>query len=246
MKKEEAHNNIWDTPSVTAGSPEGKALVKTITDTIKSPAADSEFTLDGLQNDFPTATELERFVYDQTGLILSLKGRANSLKYTIALSALNGEKIDAKYLGTVNPYYDKLDAVPTENLKPVPPRDARLPHIDTIQNSFVCRTMTHPDENFRAEDRKIDVLFRKYTNGAISYEALGPLDTRPVGEKQDKFGRIRPEYIVWVDPRTGEQLLQHENGQLTPRGKLLRAEMMKKEINRVTNQWDIWLSLIHI
>ena len=39
------------------------------------------FDMEGLMTDFPNATELQKFVYDQTGIVLNLKGRANRIKY---------------------------------------------------------------------------------------------------------------------------------------------------------------------
>ena len=63
-----------------------------------------------------------------------------------------------------------------------------------------------------------------------------PLSPRPHGEKIDKFGRIRPEIIKWVDPRTGEQIVQREDGTLTPIGRRLRAMMQTFKFND-SNQW---------
>jgi hypothetical protein len=78
--------------------------------------------------------------------------------------------------------------------------------------------------------------FRKYMNGVITYEVLGPIEPRPVGEKIDKWGKTRPEIIKWVDPRTGEQLVQREDGTLTPVGRRLKAMMQTMKYND-TNQW---------
>ena len=66
----------------------------------KSILTHPEFDIEGLMTDFPTATELERFVYDQTGVVLNLKGRANKLKYQIAMDVLNNVEIDPKYTGS--------------------------------------------------------------------------------------------------------------------------------------------------
>ena len=74
----------------------------------------------------------------------------------------------------------------------------------------------------------------------ISYEITGPLDLMPHGEKQDKFGRIRPEIIKWIDPRTGEQVLARRDGTLTPLGRNLKAIMQKMSVNN-SNQWNIWI-----
>jgi hypothetical protein len=199
-----------------------------------------EYDIDGLMTDFPTATELERFVFDQTGLVLTLKGRANKLKYQVAMDVLNGQDIDAKFIGTDNPYLERADLIPVEAMKEPAPRDPTLPGPDQVQNNFVSRFMAHPDPDFRAQDRKVDCLFRKYKNGMISYEVMGPLDQRPHGEKMDKFGRLRPEIIRWVDPRTGEQVIVRKDGTLTPVGRNIRAVMQTMRINN-SNWWDTWI-----
>ena len=72
------------------------------------------FDLEGLMTDFPTAKELERFVYDQTGIVLNLKGRANKLKYTVALDVLNGVEVDPAFVGVENPYIERIDMVPED------------------------------------------------------------------------------------------------------------------------------------
>ena len=74
----------------------------------------------------------------------------------------------------------------------------------------------------------------------ISYEVLGPIDQRPEGEKMDKFGRMRPEIIRWIDPRTGEQLVVRKDGTLTPQGRNLRGMMQKMKFNN-SNWWDVWV-----
>jgi hypothetical protein len=199
-----------------------------------------DYDLEGLMNDFPTAKELERFVYDQMGIVLNLKGRANKLKYQVAMDVLNGKTVDEKFLGGENPYIDKNDLVPIDPIKPTPDRDPSLPPHSQVQNTFYVGTFPHPDEIARAKDMKCHMLFRKYKNGVITYEILGPLSQNPVGEKMDKFGRTRPEVIKWFDPRTGEQLLQREDGTLTPVGRRLRATMLTYKINN-GNQWDIFI-----
>jgi hypothetical protein len=78
--------------------------------------------------------------------------------------------------------------------------------------------------------------FKKYKNGMITYEVIGPIEPRPFGEKIDKWGKVRPEIIRWVDPRTGEQIVQRSDGTLTPIGRRLRAMMQTFRYN-TTNQW---------
>jgi len=206
------------------------------------PAATNagEYDIEGLMTDFPTATELERFVYDETGIVLQLKGRANKLKYQVAMDALNGLTIESKYIGGENPYIDRTELVPIDPIKEPPARDKNLPDRSQVQNVFLSNVVPHPDEEARAQDKKVSMLFRKYNNGMISYEILGPLSQRPHGEKIDKFGRTRPEVIKWVDPRTGEQTVMREDGTLTPQGKRLRAMMQTFKVNK-SNQWDVWI-----
>jgi hypothetical protein len=200
----------------------------------------SSFDIDGLMTDFPTATDLERFVYDQTGIVLNLKGRANKLKYQVAMDALNGLAIDDVLIGSDNPYIDRTELVPIDPIKEPPARDKSLPERSETQNIFYSPVIPHPDADQRAQDKKVHMMFRKYKNGMISYEILGPLEQRPHGEKIDKFGRTRPEVIKWVDPRTGEQVIMRADGTLTPQGKRLRATMQTFRVNN-TNQWEVWI-----
>lgn len=242
-KIESSEENVWDAPSKDT-QPVTPKEVKEITESIKpvkaKPKAEVQFDLEGLMTDFPTAKDLERFVYDETGLVLNLKGRANKLKYQVAMDALNGVEIDPAFVGDENPYVDKAEMVPVEDMKPTPPRDPSLPTRDHQQNAFVTGMIPHPDEDFRAQNRKIQTVFRKYKNGMISYEVLGPIDPRPHGEKIDKFGRVRPEVIKWVDPRTGEQVVVRADGTLTPMGRNLRALMQKFRVNK-SNAWEVWV-----
>ena len=207
-----------------------------------APKAESsaDFDLEGLMTDFPTATDLERFVYDQTGIVLNLKGRANKLKYQVAMDVLNGQNIESKFIGTENPYIDRTELVPIDPIKDKPVRDPSLPAQTETQNLFISNQIAHPDYEARAQDKKVSVRFRKYKTGEISYEILGPLEQRPFGEKIDKFGRTRPEVIKWVDPRTGEQVIVRQDGSMTPQGRKLRAMMQTFKVNK-SNHWDTWI-----
>lgn len=241
MKKQsQSTPSPWDDTPVTPEAHE-ETKPQTKQEVIaKTAVAGVEFDMEGLMTDFPTAKELERFVYDQTGIVLNLKGRANKLKYSVALDVLNGKEVDPTFVGGDNPYIEKADMVPVEDLKPTPKRDASLPDHTHIQNQFVSRMVPHPDPEFRALSRKVDCVFRKYRNGMISYEVLGPIDQRPEGEKMDKFGRMRPEIIRWVDPRTGEQVIIRKDGTLTPMGRNLKAMMQKLKFND-SNWWDVFV-----
>lgn len=235
-------DNIWDEPTTTDSAIDSAPIIVTPKEAAlaKSVEVSNEYDIDGLMTDFPTATELERFVYDQTGIVLSLKGRANKLKYQVAMDVLNGIEVDQKFIGNENPYIDRTELVPVEPLKEPPPRDSTLPDRKQVQNVFYSPVIPHPNEEARAQDKKVHMLFRKYKNGMISYEILGPLEQKPYGEKIDKYGRTRPEVIKWVDPRTGEQTIMREDGTLTPQGKRLRAMMQTFKVNN-TNQWEVWI-----
>lgn len=228
--------NIWGADTQAVAPTE----VETPTTTPKQPVSHGEFDMEGLMTDFPTARELEKFVFDETGVVLNLKGRANRVKYQVALDVLNGAEVDPVFIGSENPYVDKNDMVPVEELREAPARDSRIPDRRELQNSFHSRQVPHPDPEFRAMGRKCDVTFRKYNNGMITYEVLGPIDQRAHGEKIDKFGRSRPEIIRWIDPRSGEQIVQFDNGTFTPMGKRLRALMQMKRVN-ASNFWDVWI-----
>jgi len=231
----------WDDVPVDPGQPvETKTQTKQEIIAKSASAVTAEFDMEGLMTDFPTAKELERFVYDQTGIVLNLKGRANKLKYQVAMDVLNGKEVDATFVGGDNPYIERADMVPVEDIKALPARDTTLPDHTHIQNQFVSRLVPHPDQEFRAQMRRVDCVFRKYKNGMISYEVLGPIDQRPEGEKMDKFGRMRPEIIRWVDPRTGEQVMVREDGTLSPMGRNLRAMMQRQKFND-SNMWAVFV-----
>lgn len=233
--------NIWDEPVKSTEPAEVKFDTKPAEKiVVKSTPSHPEYDIDGLMTDFPTAKELERFVYDETGHVLNLKGRANKLKYQVAMDVLNGQEVDPKFFGDENPYVDRAELIPEEPLKPTPARDTSLPDPDHLQNSFTTKAIPHPDPDYRARNRKVMTTFRKYRNGMISYEVVGPIEPRAVGEKMDKFGKMRPEYMTWVDPRTGEQVVVREDGTLTPMGRNLRALMQKMRVNN-SNQWQVWV-----
>ena len=231
----------WDDVPVDPGQPAvSKPQTRQEVIAKAAPPVTAEFDMEGLMTDFPTAKELERFVYDQTGRVLNLKGRANKLKYQVAMDVLNGKPVDDSFQGGDNPYIERADMVPVEDIKALPARDTTLPDHGHIQNQFVSRLVPHPDPEFRANMRRVDCVFRKYKNGMISYEVLGPIDQRSEGEKMDKFGRMRPEIIRWIDPRTGEQVMVREDGTLSPMGRNLRAMMQRQKFND-SNMWAVFV-----
>jgi len=169
--------NPWDTSAEAAPAKAKKAKPEVAVKPAAPIGANAgEYDIDGLMTDFPTAKELERFVFDETGIVLNLKGRANKLKYQVAMDVLNGEQVDPKFVGGDNPYIDRTELIPVEDLRPVPPKDKTLPDSNELQNIFVSNSIPHPDFEARMQDKKVSVYFRKYKTGQISYEIVGPVD----------------------------------------------------------------------
>jgi hypothetical protein len=248
MTKKITGPSPWDDNEEVQGAiqppqPETTASPKATTKAPKKVTeVDSEplFDLDGLMTDFPTAKELEKFVFDKTGLVLELKGRSNKFKYQTALDVLNGAEPDPALLGSENPYLDKNELIPTEELKPAPAADPALAKAGPVVNKFDTNLFPHPDPDWRAQDQKATVTFKKYSNGIITYEILGPIALKAVGTRLNKYGKEQAEKYVWIDPRTGEQIIKHSDGSFTPLGTKLRAFMRKQRMNS-SNQWDVWI-----
>lgn len=187
------------------------------------------FDLEGLKTDFPTATELIRFVYDETGISLNLKGRSNETKYQIALKVLNGEMdaVDAELITRANPYIDKTEMVPEDPIKELPAKDKSIPDSSQMIHQAAFDA-PHPDPEHRAQDKKVTVHFRRYRNGMLTMQVVGPVNVMPRGVRQDKFGRNRPEAIGWDDPRTEERIMRHANGEYTPAGSGMKGYLEAK------------------
>lgn len=248
--KKDAKPDVWDItdeneksslPAAMAPEADTPKAVKAAapTATKNTTPISLEFDLDGLMTDFPTATELQKFVYDRTGVVLDVKGRANKLKYQIAMDVLNGAEAPAEFTGTQNPYLDRNELIPEEELKVVPAPPADVQGVAEVTR-YVSNSFPHPDTEWQAQDIKATVIFRKYANDIITYEIIGPIGKKAVGERINKFGVKQPERIVWIDPRTGEQVIRRENGQLTPLGTRLQAHMKRQKVNK-TNAWDLWI-----
>ena len=135
--------NIWDDTAETVTPVEPSAKPTKLKKPAEPELVDREFDIEGLMTDFPTAKDLERFVYDETGIVLNLKGRANKLKYQIAMDTLNGVSVEERYVGKDNPYLDKTDLVPEEPLKTLPPRDPAIPDRTDLQNEFFTAFVPH-------------------------------------------------------------------------------------------------------
>ena len=217
--------------------PTEAAIPQTVND-LKPPKI--EYSLAGLKGDFPTAKELEQFVFDETHVALKLKGIDPEKKYEIALAVLNNESVDPQYISGANPYVDPAEMIPEDPLKPIPRRDPRLPKAEPLC-VFHDMTVPHPDSNMRALDARVTVCFKTYEDGSISYEVVGPLEKQSYGEKVDKYGRPRPEKFVWIDPRTGEQGLRYSDGSYSRMGQRLRSMMEMKRVNRTQSVWSVWI-----
>lgn len=233
----------WDDAPVKSEEPVKPAPKKTAEPQVKatkdSKIIEPLYDLEGLMTDFPTAKELEKFVYDKTGLVLELKGRSNKFKYQTALDVLNGQQPDEALMGSENPYLDKNDLIPVDELKKLPARPSEVVGQQCVA-SFISKTFPHPDTEWAAAGQKCEVVFRKYINNAITYEIIGPISTRAVGTRVNKFGKEVPEKYVWVDPRTGEQVIRRDNGTYTPIGTRLRAAMQRQKVNK-SDVWAVWI-----
>ena len=197
------------------------------------------YDIDALKADLPTAKELARYVYDKTGMALDLIGKPKDDQYLAAKNALEGKKVPAEFITDDNPYVEKSDLIPEDPLKEVPAKPKDLIGLNEVTR-FGTNTFPHPHPEWKAQDVKAQVVFRKYDNGIITYEILGPIAKVPVGQKINKFGAKVPEKLTWIDPRTGEQIVRKADGNYTPIGTRLRAFMIKQKVNK-SNQWDTWI-----
>ena len=107
-------------------------------------------------------------------------------------------------------------------------------------NVFDTNLFPHPDPELKAQGQNCQVRFAKYASGMITYEILGPITKRAVGERINKYGQTVPEKYTWVDPRTGEQVIVRSDGSLTPLGSKIRAFMRRQRMNN-SNMWDVWV-----
>jgi hypothetical protein len=230
--------NPWaDEPTQPVATKATKS--KETTKPVKKVEVEPLYDIEGLMTDFPTAKELEKFVFDQTGHVLNLKGRSNKFKYQTAMDVLNGETPDPVLMGTENPYLDKNDMIPVEPMKKLPARPKEV--VGHLQVSmYISKDFPHPDGDMAALNQKCEVVFRKYTNNAITYEVVGPITARQVGMRINKFGKEVPEKYEWVDPRTGEQLIRTDSGMLTPQGTRLKNRMGKAKIGN-KSLWETFI-----
>ena len=209
------------------------------------------YNIEALKEDLPTAKELAQFVYDRTGISLDLIGKKKDEQYQAALNALEGKKVPGEFVTDENPYVDKKELIPIDEIKDLPPRNANLPDPESQIHFFGATNMPHPFDP--QSDKKVEMAFRKYNNGMITYQITGPLEQKPVGERINKYGQTQPERITWIDPRTPEEILRRADGTFTEKGRGLYAycsgekgsgiwTMIDKDIREVvernvTNPW---------
>jgi hypothetical protein len=179
------------------------------------------YDIESLKEDLPTAKELAQFVYDKTSISLDLIGKPKADQYLAAKNALEGKKVPAEYISDVNPYVDKKELIPQDELPPLPPRDKDLPAVDSRIHFFGATNMPHPLDP--QSDRKVQIDFYKYDNGVITYQINGPVEQIAIGERINKYGVKQPERYGWIDPRTEEILLKRPDGTFTEKGRGIYA-----------------------
>ena len=181
------------------------------------------YDLESLKVDLPTAKDLAQFVYDKTGIALDLVGKKKDEQYLVAKNALEGKKVPQDFLTDQNPYVDKREMIPADELKEMPARDEGLPDRESMIHFFGATNMPHPLDP--QSDRKVTIDFRKYDNGMITFQITGPVEQIPVGTKINKFGQTVPEKYTWIDPRSPEQVMRRVDGSFTERSEEHTSEL---------------------
>jgi hypothetical protein len=148
-------------------------------------------------------------------------GKPKDEQYLVAKQALEGKKIPQEYLTKENPYVDKKDLIPVDEIKDLPPRDPSLPDPGSQIHFFGATNMPHPLDP--QSDRKVTIDFRKYENGVITYQITGPLEQIAEGSRVNKYGQTVPEKFTWLDARTPEMLMRRADGTFTERGRGLHT-----------------------
>ena len=175
------------------------------------------YDIEALKADLPTAKDLAQFVYDKTQIALDLIGKPKEEQYLVAKNALEGKKIPQEYLTDENPYVDRKELIPVDEMKKIPPRPADLPPEENRVHFFGATNMPHPLDP--QSDRKVMINFWKYDNGMITYQISGPIEQVAIGSRINKFGQTQPEKYSWIDPRTEEILLRRQDGSYTEKGR---------------------------
>ena len=175
------------------------------------------YDVDALKADLPTAKDLAKFVYDKTQIALDLIGKPKEEQYLVAKNALEGKKIPSEYQTDENPYVDRKELIPVDEMKEIPPRSPDLPPETSRVHFFGATNMPHPLDP--QSDRKVMINFWKYDNGMITYQISGPVEQIAIGSRINKFGQTQPEKYSWIDPRTEEMVLRRQDGSFTEKGR---------------------------
>ena len=179
------------------------------------------FDIEALKADLPTAKELAQFVYDKTQIALDLVGKPKEEQYLVAKNALEGKKIPQEFITDQNPYVDKRETIPVDDLKQIPERNKDLPDPASQIHFFGATNMPHPLDP--QSDKKVHIGFKKYENGVITYQVMGPVEQVAVGSRLNKYGQVQPEKYTWLDPRTAEILMRRADGTFTEQGRKLHT-----------------------
>jgi len=134
----------------------------------------ASYDIEALKADLPTAKDLSQFVYDKTGISLDLIGKPKEEQYLVARNALEGKKIPSDFITDLNPYVDKREMIPVDEMKKVPERSKDLPDTSNRVHFFGATNMPHPHDP--QSDRKVQINFHKYDNGAMTYQIMGPIE----------------------------------------------------------------------
>jgi len=179
------------------------------------------YDIEALKIDLPTAKELSQYVYDKTSISLDLIGKPKEEQYLAAKNALEGKKVPETFVSDENPYVNKQELVPVDDVRQLPPRNEDLPPQDTMVHHFGATNMPHPLDP--QSDKKVHITFRKYDSGVITYQIVGPIEPINVGTRINKYGQPQPEKISWLDPRTEERLMRRVDGSYTEQGRKLHT-----------------------
>ena len=174
------------------------------------------YDIAALKEDLPTAKDLAQFVYDKTSIALDLVGKPKEEQYQVAKNALEGKKVPAEFLTDENPYVDRKELIPVDEIRKLPPRSDDLPPEDSQIHFFGATNMPHPLDP--QSDRKVGINFKKYFDGTITYQVMGPLEQQAVGSRINKYGQNVPEKYIWLDPRTEELVMRYPNGTFSKTG----------------------------
>lgn len=179
------------------------------------------YDIEALKVDLPTAKDLAQFVYDKTGIALDLIGKSKNDQYLVAKNALEGKKIPQEFTTDDNPYVDKRELIPVDEIRKLPPRSPDLPDEASQVHFFGATNMPHPLDP--QSDKKVGINFKKYENGVITYQVMGPLEQVAIGSRVNKYGQNVPEKYSWIDPRTEELVMRRADGTFTEQGRKLHT-----------------------